>query len=436
MILKTRLRAATYTALLILVTCPVLVHAQSSPAANFEKPFYLQDGDTVVFYGDSITEQLYYTQAVEDYVTTRFPHMHVRYFNAGNGGDRVTGGSAGPIDERLARDVFSLKPTVVTIMLGMNDGGYGVLTPEIENKYTQGYEHILDSIQKTLPGVRITLLGPSPYDEVSRAEIVRGGYNATLVHFAAIDKELAAKYSATFIDLNASFVASLKRGMAIDPLATELLLPDRIHPEPTAHWLMAEAILKGWNAPAIVSSTTIDAKQHIAVDTQNSQVSAVSSVPGRDSAVSWTELDGALPLPLDDKNAGQQFLRQISDIDRDLDQQILKVQGLSPGNYQLTIDGQPTGIFTSGELAQGINLADMSTPMRGQSYRVSWYIRDREDAHYVRLRMLVNQMKTGSSAEPGATDLLRFEDDLQRQIYEMAQPLPHKYLVVPTQSSR
>jgi lysophospholipase L1-like esterase len=432
MVLNLHLRAAKQIATLaLLLACSVLLPAQNSPAKSSEKPFYLHDGDTVVFYGDSITEQHYYTQSVEDYVATRFPHMHIRFFNAGNGGDRVTGGGGGSIDERLARDVFPQKPTVVTIMLGMNDGGYGSLTPEVESKYTQGYEHILNSIQQSLPNARITLLGPSPYDEVSRPEIVSGGYNATLARFSEIDKELAAKHGATFIDLNAPFVDSLKRGIAINPLATELLVPDRVHPEPIAHWFMAEAILKGWNAPSIVSSTTIDARLHAATDTQNSQVTDVSSLPGHDTGIRWTELDGALPLPLDDKNIGHHFLHQISDIDHDLDQQLLTVQELTPGNYQLNIDGLPTGTFSSEELAHGINLADQSTPMRGQSYRASWYIRDREDTHYVRLRMLVNQMKTGSPAEPGATDLLRFEEDLQKQIYEIAQPLPHKYFLVP-----
>jgi lysophospholipase L1-like esterase len=427
-----RLRVLSSLACLALpiALTPILLAQQA------KQSFYLHDGDTVVFYGDSITEQRYYSQAVEDYVITRYPHMRVQFFNAGNGGDRVTGGSAGPIDDRLTRDVFPLKPTVVTIMLGMNDGGYGLLTPAIESKYTQGYEHILDSLQKTLPGVRITLLGPSPYDEVSRPAIVSGGYNSTLTHFGEIDTDLAQKHNATFIDLNAPFVASIKRGVAINPMATELLLPDRVHPEPTAHWFIAEAILKGWNAPSIVSSTTIDAKSLKVIDSQNSQITDIAPIAGHSASIGWTELDGALPLPLDEKNVANHFLRQISDIDKDLDQQPLAVQGLPPGNYQLTIDGQPTGIFTSDELAHGVNLADMSTPMRGQSYRVSWFIRDREDAHYVRLRMLVNQMRTGTPAEPGATNLLHFEEDLQKQIYDMAQPLPHKYQIAPTQSPR
>src|SRR5215471_13519666 len=86
--------------------------------------FSLKDGDRVVFYGDSITDQRLYTTFTETYVITRFPKMKVEFVHSGWGGDRVTGGGGGPIDRRLKRDVFAYKPTVMTIMLGMNDGGY------------------------------------------------------------------------------------------------------------------------------------------------------------------------------------------------------------------------------------------------------------------------------------------------------------------------
>jgi lysophospholipase L1-like esterase len=84
--------------------------------------FYLHDGDRVVFYGDSITDQRLYTTFVETYVITRFPQLKVAFVHSGVGGDRVTGGGGGPIDLRLPRDVVAYKPTVMTIMLGMNDG--------------------------------------------------------------------------------------------------------------------------------------------------------------------------------------------------------------------------------------------------------------------------------------------------------------------------
>ena len=411
---------------LSLLALPLSAAAQGQTASDAAKPFYLHENDTIVFYGDSITEQRYYTQLVDVYTVTRFPHMPVTFFNEGIGGDRVTGGGGGPIDMRLTRDVFPQKPTVVTIMLGMNDGGYGPLTPEIESRYTQGYEHILDSLHKNLPAARFSLFGPSPYDEVTRPEIFPGGYNSTLIKFSKIDSDLARKYNATYIDLNAPFAAAIKRGSDLMPTATQILLPDRVHPEQLAHWFMADAILKGWNAPAIVTSATIDATSAKVVDQQRTKV---TDLKGSETAITWNELDDALPLPIDEKHAGFHFLRQLMDVVTDLDQQPLKVEHLKTGNYQLTIDDSLIGKFTAEELAKGINLAEYGTPMRGQAYRVSWMIRDRDDAHYVRLRMLVNEFKTGLSAEPGADDLTKFEQVLQQHIYEEAQPIQHAFQI-------
>src|SRR6478752_1154042 len=96
-----------------------------------EKPFYLKEGDRVVFYGDSITDQRLYTTFTETYVLTRFPAMKVDFIHSGWGGDRVGGGGGGPIDVRLERDVIAYKPSVMTIMLGMNDGSYKALDEDI-----------------------------------------------------------------------------------------------------------------------------------------------------------------------------------------------------------------------------------------------------------------------------------------------------------------
>src|SRR4051794_12992006 len=80
----------------------------SAPALAADA-FYLKDGDRVVFYGDSITDQRLYTTFVETYVVTRFPKLNVSFVHSGWGGDRVTGGGGGSIDLRLKRDVFAYK---------------------------------------------------------------------------------------------------------------------------------------------------------------------------------------------------------------------------------------------------------------------------------------------------------------------------------------
>ena len=46
-----------------------------------------------------------------------------------------TGGGGGPIDLRLQRDVLSYHPTVMTIMLGMNDGRYTNHKPADDDVY-------------------------------------------------------------------------------------------------------------------------------------------------------------------------------------------------------------------------------------------------------------------------------------------------------------
>jgi len=402
-----------------------LVSVVIAPKAPFSgvQGFYLKNNDTVVFYGDSITEQNQYNQYVELYTVTRFPLMRVHFYGAGVGGDRVTGGGGGPIDERLARDVFPLKPTVVTVMLGMSDGSYQATTDEIETTYTKGYEHILDSIRDRAPEARVTLLGPSPFDDVTRSARFPGGYNGVMNHFGDLDRDLAHKFGQTFIDLNAPVVAALQKAQALDPKVAGLLLPDRVHPGEVAHWVMAEALLKGWNAPALVSSVTIDGRAGKVVDEQNATVDQVNRDNG---ALRWTETENALPLAFIRDNETQALLLDVSDIQQQLNQEPLRITGLDAGTYNLTIDGTSVGAFSEHQLDSGINLADYQTPMRHQSQEVSWLVRDRDQAHYIHLRMAIRKFDAG--AQPGQPDVMdAFENSLEDSIYKTAAPKPHIY---------
>ena len=82
---------------------PLLLLAASAAALPAQERFYLHDKDTVVFYGDSITEQRLYTTFVETFVLTRYPQLNVRFVNSGWGRETVAGGDGGPVDLRLTR---------------------------------------------------------------------------------------------------------------------------------------------------------------------------------------------------------------------------------------------------------------------------------------------------------------------------------------------
>ena len=64
--------------------------------------------------------------------------------------------------------------------------------------------------------------------------------------------------------------------------------------------------------------------------------------------------------------------------------------------------------------------------MRSQAQRVSWMVRDRDQAHTLHLRMLIRKENVGSAqGSPDVMDL--FENSLENSIYEEATPKVHAY---------
>src|SRR5262249_25719783 len=110
--------------------------------------FALKDGDRVVFYGDSITEQRLYTTYVEHYCTTRYPDRRITFINTGWGGDKVTGNDCQPCAgvgglARIKRDLLDHHPTVVTLLFGMNDGQYQDFNAATMKVYEDGLRAII-----------------------------------------------------------------------------------------------------------------------------------------------------------------------------------------------------------------------------------------------------------------------------------------------------
>ena len=80
-----------------------------------------------------------------------FRKLKISFVHSGWGGDRVTGGGGGPVDVRLWRDVLPYNPTVMTIMLGMNDGRYRAYDQQIFDEFASGFKHIVQIDQARVP---------------------------------------------------------------------------------------------------------------------------------------------------------------------------------------------------------------------------------------------------------------------------------------------
>jgi lysophospholipase L1-like esterase len=404
-------------------------------ASAAECKFNLKDGDRVVFYGDSITDQRLYTTFTETYAVTRFPRTNVTFVHSGWGGDRVTGGGGGPIDLRLDRDVIAYKPTVVTIMLGMNDARYEPFRDPTFNTYAEGYKHIVDKLKADVPGVRLTLIKPSPYDDVTRKPKFEDGYNSVLIRYGDFVRELAQKSGSDFADLNTLVTDATRKAFESDPALAEKLNPDRVHPGAGGQLLMAYALLKAWNAPSLVSYVAIDARNGKepanATSTENA---AVTELTSSNNTVQWTQLDEALPFPIDLKDAATELAVRSSDIIAGLDREVVKVVGLELDGYTLSVDGKVVGTFTKAQLAEGVNLATLPTPMLEQAVGVHQLTLRRAKVHNQRWRD-VQVPYSEYTKSPGFAKAIEgldaLEAEIQVQQRAAALPRPHRFELKP-----
>jgi lysophospholipase L1-like esterase len=416
------------------LVCTALLAVTAFAADN---NFYLHAGDTVVFYGDSITDQRLYTMVTELYAVTRYPRMGVHFVHSGWGGDEVSGGGGGPIDLRLQRDVFAYKPTVMTIMLGMNDGKYANHQASDDDVYYNGYRHIVDQVKDAVKGIRITAIEPSPYDEATRPITILAptGYNAVLVNYGKWIRRFAQESGLKVADLNTGVVQMLAKASATDAATAQKIIPDRVHPALGGHMIMAEQLLKSWNARPIVSSVEIDGASGKVKHTAFADVTNVTATP----ALSWTELDESLPLPFADilsqldENHTIALAIQSSDITKALNDETLRVTGLAPRQYVLKIDGESVGTFSNTALAEGIDLASMETPMSRQAFEVYKLTVERLDIHNTRWRTI--QVPLADVDVPHLQPALSALDDLDADVtarqHSMSQPKAHKFELTP-----
>jgi lysophospholipase L1-like esterase len=327
-------------------------------AQNFE----LHSGDRLTFYGDSITAQRFYTRDIQDFVQTRYPTLRVTYHNAGVPGDKVTGGYAGDASERVERDVKPWAPTIITVMLGMNDGDYLPPDPKIFAEYQSGYEKLLAMLRSAAPDARITLIENTAYDEITHGTEF-SGYMATTEQNAEATPALGRREGLPIVDDWPPVKEVLATAKATDPSLASLLVPDRIHPSEPLHWVMAESVMKAWHVDPVVSAVTLSASSQSVLQSERTQVTGVS---GHANVLEWDQLDEALPLPFNFESSLMNFVLKISDL-ASVDQEMLRVNDLKPGGYELKIDKMIIGTFSAEQLGKGINLALLKTPMWQQA---------------------------------------------------------------------
>jgi hypothetical protein len=119
------------------------------------------------------------------------------------------------------------------------------------------------------------------------------------------------------------------------------------------------------------------------------------------------------------------LLLQISDI-ATLDREMLRVETLAPGRYELSIDGKDIAAFSSGELEHGINIALYKTPMLDQARDIASIESQRADLDHARFMLSADVKQMPSSGIAEAT-LRAAEGDLDAKVREQLQLKPHLF---------
>lgn len=327
-----------------------LIHVAPTLAQE-EKPkadFAIRDGDVVGFLGDSITAERTYGKHIEQYTLMRYPDRQVTFLNVGIGGDTAAGGL-----KRLKRDVFDNGVTVLTVAYGINDIGWGT---RADDEHKQLY---LDSIREIVrqcraQGVRVYICSAA-----ITAEDPDQSEQSYLQKMCDEGLEVARQEGGQTIPVQRTMREIQKRLKPFNAERPEkeqrhLHVADGIHLNDLGQLAMAYAILKGLGAEELVSSAQLDAKQNRIVGQDRCQISDCQLSP---QGGQFTRLDQGLPYnygPFAGLNYGWVPMPSIN-------QYRIQVQGLEPGQYDLTVDGRGVAQLTQQQLEEGIDISSSTT---------------------------------------------------------------------------
>lgn len=365
----------------------------------------LKDGDRFIFIGDSITHQCLYTQFVEDFFYTRYPQTRIHFRNAGVSGDRA----ADALD-RFDDDIAAFKPTVATVLLGMNDGTYRDFDKPTFDTYARDMTALMDRLDAIK--CRVILMSPTMFDHQAWDAMVQQNpdkskgrdvtnYNAVLAFFGKWAQETARKRGYQFVDMYGPLNTFTIDERKTDPKFT--MIPDAIHPAIDGQLVMAYSILKQVGEGGGILGTGVRL-----VDGQwkpsSPQVTDVSGEPG--VKVSYTVQTKALPwVVADDAPIGARFTHA----GHTLGQESHIVVGLKAGRYDLSLNGQKVGVFDERMLAVHAEIEDdPDSPTHQQARKVFELNKRRNDEAIHPLRDLYSQRKGKLRAAKAKNDMTEF----------------------------
>ena len=211
--------------------------------------FWIQDGETMLFIGDSITDcgrrgndaplGVGYVRLFTELVTARYPDRQIQYINKGIGGNRGT-----HLKERWRDDVLYHKPDRLSIKIGINDlhshlrGAEDGVDPEL---FEETYDYILDVTKRELD-CPIVLISPFYISVDGPGDTFRSRVLELIQQYIETVEKMSEIYETRLLRLHDVFQEQLKYR------DSETFCPEPVHPNRTGHLVIAQALLDELNA--------------------------------------------------------------------------------------------------------------------------------------------------------------------------------------------
>ncbi|RCH54062.1 lysophospholipase [Mucilaginibacter hurinus] len=230
------------------ISIPAIVNAVF--ASEKSKKVALKKDDIILFHGDSITDSGRdwgkhefntipglgngYVLLSAAKLLNKHADKKLTIYNKG-----ISGFKTNQLLTKWNDDFLAIKPTVISIMIGVNDYWHTKIT-SINYKgtlddYRNNYRKLLTDIKKDLPAARLILAEPFGLKGVKHVDDT---WYPALDNFRNVSKELATEFGAVFIPYQAVFNEALKVAPG------DYWTTDGVHPTIAGTSLMSEAWLK------------------------------------------------------------------------------------------------------------------------------------------------------------------------------------------------
>ncbi|MCZ8517753.1 SGNH/GDSL hydrolase family protein [Paenibacillus filicis] len=205
----------------------------------------IEDQAVVLFQGDSITDcgrnrengtdlGKGYALMAAGLFSSQYPEKQVKFINRGISGNRVK-----DLEQRWQTDCIDLKPTWVSIYIGINDTWrrYDRNDPTSMEDFAEGYRRLIRRTKEETDAKLILVepfVLPVPEDRKQWREDLDLKIQAV--------RELARAYQTLFVPLDGLFA------QASTQTPPAYWAPDGVHPSPAGHALIAKAWLNAVKA--------------------------------------------------------------------------------------------------------------------------------------------------------------------------------------------